>query len=57
MTTLQDIKKDLPGWPDDVIDQWLLKLANQSGMGWPPPNPMTGHRWVGWEGRPCRALR
>jgi hypothetical protein len=38
MTTLQDIKKDLPDWPDDVIDQWLLKLANQTGMGWPPPD-------------------
>jgi len=44
MTTLQDIKKDLPDWPDDVIDQWLLKLANQPGMGWPPSEPLTG-RW------------
>lgn len=44
MTTLQDIKKDLPDWPDDVIDQWLLKLANQTGMGWPPSEPLTG-RW------------
>jgi hypothetical protein len=42
---LADIKADLPGWPDDVIDQWLLKFANQTGMGWPPPDPMTGHRW------------
>ncbi|MHC2275361.1 hypothetical protein ACVME8_001972 [Bradyrhizobium diazoefficiens] len=44
MTTLQDIKKDLPDWPDDVIDQWLLKLANQPRMGWPPSEPLTG-RW------------
>ncbi|MBR0931595.1 hypothetical protein JQ561_33720 [Bradyrhizobium diazoefficiens] len=44
MTTLQDIKKDLPDWPDDVIDQWLLKFANQEGMGWPPPDPLAG-RW------------
>jgi hypothetical protein len=45
MTTLQDIRGDFPDWPDDVIDQWLLKFANQHGMGWPPPDPMTGHRW------------
>lgn len=44
MTTLQDIKKDLPDWPDDVIDQWLLKFANQEGMSWPPPDPLIG-RW------------
>ncbi|MDE5443193.1 hypothetical protein GWG65_17390 [Bradyrhizobium sp. CSA207] len=41
---MQDIKKNLPDWPDDVIDQWLLKLANQTGMSWPPSEPLTG-RW------------
>jgi hypothetical protein len=45
MVSLQDIKSDFPNWPDDVIDQWLLKLANQPGMCWPPPDPMSGHRW------------
>lgn len=45
MITLQDIKADLPFWPDDVIDQWLLNFANQPEMGWPPSIPMTGHRW------------
>jgi hypothetical protein len=45
MVALPDIKADLPDWPNDVVDQWLLKLANQSGMGWPPPDPMAGHRW------------
>lgn len=45
MVTLDDIKKDFADGPDDVIDQWLLKLANQTGMGWPPPDPINGHRW------------
>jgi hypothetical protein len=45
MVSLQDIKSDFPNWPDDVIDRWLLKLANQPGMCWPPPDPMSGHRW------------
>jgi hypothetical protein len=45
MVALQDIKADLPGWPDDVIEQWLLKFANQPEMGWPPPDPIGGHRW------------
>jgi hypothetical protein len=45
MVSLQDIKSDFPNWPDDVVDQWLLKLANQPGMGWPPPDPMSGYRW------------
>jgi hypothetical protein len=45
MVALADIKKTLPNMPDDVIDVWLLPLANQEGMGWPPPNPMGQHRW------------
>ena len=45
MTTLHHIKKDLPDWPDDVVDQWLLIFANQPEMGWPPPDPIEGHRW------------
>jgi hypothetical protein len=45
MVTLAEIKTDLPDWPDDVVDQWLLNLANQEGMCWPPPVPFAGHRW------------
>lgn len=45
MVTRQDIKADIPDWPNDVVDQWLLRLANHPGMGWPAPDPMTGHRW------------
>jgi len=45
LVALADIKADLPDWPDDVVDQWLLNLANQEGMGWPPPIPFNGHRW------------
>ena len=45
MVALADIKADLPNWPDDVLDQWLLTLANQQGMSWPPPTPFNGHRW------------
>jgi len=45
MTALKDIKTSFPNWLDDVIEQWLLKLASQTDMGWPPPDPMNGHRW------------
>ncbi len=31
---LQDIKKDLPNFPDEVIIDWLLPFANK--LGWPP---------------------
>jgi len=29
MVSLRDIKSDFPNWPDDVIEQWLLKFVNQ----------------------------
>lgn len=45
MVALKDIKADLPDWPDDVLDQWLLTLAKQPDLGWPPPEPLQGHRW------------
>jgi hypothetical protein len=54
MVTLEDIKKDLSTWPDEVIDQWLIYFANENDMGWPPPDPLGKHRWgriLG--GRPC----
>jgi hypothetical protein len=44
--SLADIKNDLPAWPDDVIDQWLLYLANRDDTGWPPPNPLGHHPWT-----------
>jgi hypothetical protein len=40
MLAVVDIKKDLPNWPDDVIDQWLLYFANEPDCGWPPPDPL-----------------
>jgi hypothetical protein len=56
MVAVADIKKDLPNWPDEVIEIWLLPLANQQGMGWPPPNPFGASDWqwvlaeknIGW---------
>jgi hypothetical protein len=46
MISLADIKSDLPNWPDDVIDQWLLYLANREDTGWPPPDPLGNHAWA-----------
>jgi hypothetical protein len=47
MVSVADIKKDLPAWPDDVIDQWLHFFANEKDLGWPPPDPLGDHRWGG----------
>jgi hypothetical protein len=47
MVDVADIKKDLPTWPDDVIDQWLVYFANEPDCGWPPPEPLGKHRWAG----------
>jgi hypothetical protein len=47
MVIIADVKKDLPAWPDDVIDQWLLYFANEPDCGWPPPEPLGDHRWAG----------
>jgi hypothetical protein len=47
LIALADIKQDLPSWPDDVIDQWLLYFANEPDCGWPPPEPLDNHRWSG----------
>jgi hypothetical protein len=43
MVTVSDIKEALPGWPDEVVSEWLLYFAND--IGWPPPNPFGAHRW------------
>ena len=45
MVTVADIQKDLPGWADDVIEQWLHYFANEPDLGWPPPDPLEDHRW------------
>lgn len=47
LVSIADIKKDLPDWPDDVVDQWLLYFANQPNCGWPPSDPLGNHRWSG----------
>jgi hypothetical protein len=46
MVSVKDIQKDLPGWPDDVIEQWLVYFANEPDLGWPPPEPLGNHRWA-----------
>jgi hypothetical protein len=52
MVTHDDIKASLPNWPDDVIDQGLLKLANRgSDTGWPPPKNLQGSAWENILGR------
>jgi hypothetical protein len=33
MFFLADIKKDLPEWPDGVIEQWLIYFANEPDCG------------------------
>jgi hypothetical protein len=45
MVSVSEIKNDLPGWEDDVIEQWLHYFANESDCGWPPPEPLGDHRW------------
>jgi hypothetical protein len=47
MTSVADIKKDLPNCPDEVIDDWLHYFANEPDCGWPPPDPLGDHRWAG----------
>jgi hypothetical protein len=47
MFTVADIQKDLPDWPTDVVDQWLLYFANEPDGGWSPPDPLGVHRWNG----------
>jgi len=44
--SLAAIKNDLPAWPDEVIKEWLLYLANRDDTGWPPPDPLGHHSWT-----------
>jgi hypothetical protein len=34
MISVADIKENLPNWPVDVIDDWLLYFANEPECGW-----------------------
>ena len=52
MVELTDIKKDLPNCPDEVIEEWLVYLANRDDTGWPPPDPLTGSWAAILGGRP-----
>src|SRR5260370_30167802 len=45
MVSVADIKSDLPGWPNEVVEEWLDYFANEPDLGWPPPEPLGGHRW------------
>jgi hypothetical protein len=45
MVTVVDVQKDLPNWPKEVIEPWLIEFANDPNMGWPPPEPYGDHRW------------
>jgi hypothetical protein len=47
MVTVAAIKKDLPDWPNDVVEQWLHYFASELDCGWPPPEPLGTHRWKG----------
>jgi hypothetical protein len=44
--SLADMKRDLPHWPDEVIELWLFYLANRGDTGWPPPEPLGRHAWA-----------
>ena len=33
MTSVADIQKDLPGWPEEVVEQWLHYFANEQLAG------------------------
>jgi hypothetical protein len=46
------IKKELPDWPDAVLNEWLVFLANRDDTGWPPPEPLTGAWQAILGGRP-----
>jgi hypothetical protein len=47
MVSVADIQNDLPGWPDEVVEEWLHYFANEPDLGWPPPEPLGQHRWSG----------
>src|SRR5260370_16145025 len=45
LVSVVDIKNNLPGWPDEVVGEWLHWFAND--ICWPPPEPLGDHRWSG----------
>jgi hypothetical protein len=44
MASVADVQADLTGWPDQVVDEWILYFVND-GLGWPPPEAYGDHRW------------
>ncbi|MGV3723935.1 MAG: hypothetical protein ACO1SX_23825 [Actinomycetota bacterium] len=44
MASVADIQACLTGWPDEVVEEWILYFVND-GLGWPPPDPYGDHRW------------
>ncbi len=43
--SLDQIQADLPEWPLDVLEQWLLFHANDKKLVWPPPDPLGDNYW------------
>jgi len=42
------IKEDLPKFPDDFIEQWLVPFSKD--IGWPPRTDLSGCICGGWDG-------
>jgi hypothetical protein len=49
MVTVADIQKDLPNWPKEVIDPWLIEFANDPAWDGRPRNRTA--IIVGWRPR------
>jgi hypothetical protein len=45
MVSIEDIWRDVPAWPVALVGEWLHYFANESDLGWPPPEPLGDHRW------------
>jgi hypothetical protein len=47
MATLEEIRKDLPDWSDEVSNEWLVYLSNRADASAPldhmQGNHLTGH--------------
>jgi hypothetical protein len=43
MVSVADIKSNLLGWPDEVVEGWLQWFAND--ICWAPPEQLGDHRW------------
>lgn len=45
MYTTADLRKDLPSWPEEVLEQWILPFANDDNYGWSPFRGTAKPRW------------